>query len=295
MRLFAIIVLALLLSACAQTQLAIFTAKKVTGAVDDAAKPTPTYKVGNPYEINGVRYTPREDPDYDVTGIASWYGVPFHGKTTANGEIYDMNDLTAAHKTLPMPTMVRVTNLENGRSIILRVNDRGPFVNGRIIDLSRRAAQLLGFEAQGTAKVRVSVLQTASRRYVAGKPVTTDEERNAVVAVPRIEVSGEALPPPNGVAVAPAPPQSNSPIVSLEPVRKTEVFIQAGAFTVYENAKRLHDELRAIGSTRVSTVTIQGQTFHRVRLGPMTTVEQADIILAKVIDSGYVDARIIID
>jgi rare lipoprotein A len=191
--------------------------------------------------------------------------------------------------------MVRVTNLENGRSIILRVNDRGPFVNGRIVDVSRRAAQLLGFEVQGTAKVRVSVIQAASRRYVSGKPVTTDEERNAVAAVPRIEVSGEALPPPKGIPVAPAPPQSTPPIVSLEPVSKTEVFIQAGAFTAYENAKRLHDELRAIGPTRVSTVTIQGQTFHRVRLGPMTTVEQADIVLAKVVDSGYVDARIIVD
>ena len=117
-----------------------------------------TYKVGDAYEIDGVWYYPHEDWSYDQTGIASWYGEEFHGRYTANGEIFDLNALTAAHKTLPMPSIVQVTNLENGRSIQLRVNDRGPYVAGRIIDVSRRAAQLLGFEAQGTAKVEVKIL-----------------------------------------------------------------------------------------------------------------------------------------
>src|SRR5580698_1169108 len=113
------------------------------------------YKVGNPYQIDGTWYYPSEDWNYNETGIASWYGEQFHGKYTANGEIFDLNQLTAAHRTLPMPTVVRVTNLDNGRSIEVRVNDRGPYARGRIIDMSRRAAQLLGFEGQGTAKVRV--------------------------------------------------------------------------------------------------------------------------------------------
>ncbi|HZB93752.1 MAG TPA: septal ring lytic transglycosylase RlpA family protein, partial [Stellaceae bacterium] len=103
-----------------------------------------TYKVGQPYEVSGVWYYPAVDWNYDETGIASWYGKEFHGRSTANGEIFDLNALTAAHPTLPMPSIVQVTNLENGRSIELRVNDRGPYVNGRIIDVSRRAAQLLG-------------------------------------------------------------------------------------------------------------------------------------------------------
>src|SRR5882672_1868927 len=106
----------------------------------------PGYKVGKPYLIDGVWYYPAVDHNYAETGIASWYGPDFHGLATANGETYDMNALTAAHRTLPMPSMVRVTNLDNGRQIALRVNDRGPFVNNRIIDVSRRAAQLLGFE-----------------------------------------------------------------------------------------------------------------------------------------------------
>ena len=121
------------------------------------------YKVGVPYQIKGKWYYPKEDFDYAEAGIASWYGAYFNGRPTANGEIYDMNDLTAAHKTLPLPSMVRITNLENGRSLKLRVNDRGPFVDGRIIDVSRRASQLLGFHHQGIAKVKVEILADESR------------------------------------------------------------------------------------------------------------------------------------
>jgi len=116
------------------------------------------YKVGAPYQIDGVWYYPKEDLSYDETGIASWYGEQFHGRYTANGEIFDLNALTAAHRTLPMPSVVRVTNLENGRAIKLRVNDRGPYARGRILDVSRRGAQLLGFEGNGTAKVRVQIM-----------------------------------------------------------------------------------------------------------------------------------------
>lgn len=129
------------------------------------------YKPLEPYEIRGVRYYPREDYGYDETGISSWYGPGFHGKQTANGEIYDQMALTAAHKTLPLPSCVRVTNLENGQSVVLRVNDRGPFHGERIIDVSQRAAQLLGFEEQGTARVRVQMLgdvSIAMKEYITG-------------------------------------------------------------------------------------------------------------------------------
>src|ERR1700756_2860405 len=119
----------------------------------------PMYKVGAPYQIGGVWYYPAVDYNYDETGVASWYGEAFDQQYTANGEIFDLNQLTAAHRTLPMPSIVQVTNLENGRSMQLRVNDRGPFVGGRIIDVSRRAAQLLGFETNGTARVRVTIIK----------------------------------------------------------------------------------------------------------------------------------------
>jgi rare lipoprotein A len=150
------------------------------------------YKVGNPYQVGKAWYYPKSDYGYDETGIASWYGPGFHGKSTANGETFDQNALTAAHRTLPMPSMVRVTNLENGRSIKLRINDRGPFKNGRIIDLSRRAADLLGFRRQGTAKVRVEIVGDESRALAAAA-LTADTADTAPDAAPRTPVAVEQL------------------------------------------------------------------------------------------------------
>jgi rare lipoprotein A len=137
------------------------------GGGHQALTPHPTYKVGSPYTVKGVTYYPRVDYAYDETGMASWYGKAFQGQYTANGEIFDLNELTAAHTTLPLPTIVEVINLQNNRALHIRVNDRGPFVKGRIIDLSRRAAQLLGFEGTGTAEVRVRVLKEESLRAAA--------------------------------------------------------------------------------------------------------------------------------
>lgn len=131
------------------------------------AKPKGAFRVGEPYRINGVLYHPAFDWDYDETGKASWYGAPFHGRLTANGELYDQNELTAAHQTLPLPSMVRVTNLENGRSLVVRVNDRGPFIKGRILDVSRKAAKLLKFHHKGVTNVRIEVLEKESRQAAA--------------------------------------------------------------------------------------------------------------------------------
>jgi rare lipoprotein A len=138
--------LALLLAACSSAQDTLTGAKR---------------QVGQPYSVNGATYVPREEPGYDAVGIASWYGRRYHGRRTASGEIFDMNSATAAHPTLPFGTRVQVTNLENGRSVVLRINDRGPFVRRRIIDVSRRAAQVLGFVQKGTARVRVQLVQAA--------------------------------------------------------------------------------------------------------------------------------------
>ena len=121
----------------------------------------PNYTVA-PYQVNGVWYYPKVDYDYDETGTASWYGEQFNHRPTSDGEIFDMNEVSAAHKTLPLPSVVELTNLQNGRELQLRVNDRGPFVDGRLVDVSRRAAQLLGFERSGTAPVRVRVLKAES-------------------------------------------------------------------------------------------------------------------------------------
>jgi rare lipoprotein A len=127
----------------------------------------PLVKLGKPYEIGGETYYPEYDPEYVETGMASWYGPGFHGKSTANGERFNTGDMTAAHRTLPLPSIVKVTNVTNGKSVIVRVNDRGPFTHSRILDVSQRAAQQLDMVRSGTAKVKVEYMPEASRRYVA--------------------------------------------------------------------------------------------------------------------------------
>jgi rare lipoprotein A len=146
------------------------------GTPGPTGTPYRAYMVGQPYEINGRTYYPREDFDYDRTGMASWYGSDYHGRRTSNGETYDMDSMTAAHPTLPMPTIVRVTNLENGRSVVVRINDRGPFVEDRIIDMSRAGARELGFASQGVARVRVTVLREASLQLKRAAGVAELEE-----------------------------------------------------------------------------------------------------------------------
>ena len=142
-----------------------FTGTSASPRVWDGVGPPPKrsgrYKLGSPYVVAGRTYVPRHEPDYDKVGIASWYGDDFHGRLTANGEIYDMRSFTAAHPTLPLPSLVRVTNLENGQSIVVRVNDRGPFVKDRIIDLSKATAIHLGLAQRGTGRVRVTYLGPA--------------------------------------------------------------------------------------------------------------------------------------
>jgi peptidoglycan lytic transglycosylase len=272
------------------------------------------YKVGKPYEIDGTWYYPAIDWSYDQTGIASWYGKEFSGKYTADGEVFDLNALTAAHRTLPLPSVVQVTNLENGRSIELRVNDRGPFARGRIIDVSRRAAQLLGFEAQGTAKVRVKILVPQSIQVAAlagsGQPGVTDPRRAAPVAPVLAQsltpetgariASNEAMPMPSPgsaparpaalPAAAPAPEQ-----VTVLPVKSTQIYIQAGAFAVAGNALRVKGRLAPLGTVQVTGARVNGVALYRVRLGPIGSVEDADKLLDRVLATGLSDARIVVD
>src|SRR4029077_7689414 len=185
----AVLALGLLASGCAETTLVVDQTKRMNG--ENQVAP---YKVGQPYQVAGVWYYPAVNYDYDETGVGSWYGPGFVGHSTASGETYDENALTAAHKTLPLPTMVRVTNLENGRQIQIRINDRGPFVNDRIIDLSRRAAQLLGVEQQGTAKVRVQVMAEESRALALSAGAGEEPQGPQPTAAPTTKVTTEALP-----------------------------------------------------------------------------------------------------
>jgi rare lipoprotein A len=153
-----------------------------------------TYRVGKPYTVAGRVYVPEEDPNYRAEGMASWYGDDFHGRLTANGEIFDMTSLTAAHPTLPIPSYARVTNVRNGKSLIVRVNDRGPYHGNRLIDVSNKAAELLEFKANGVAKVRVE--------YVGRAPLEGSDDRQLLATLR----TGEPAPSPSTVRVASARP-----------------------------------------------------------------------------------------
>src|SRR5438094_7601859 len=167
---------------------------RVVAPGDPVPKGGGTYRVGKPYTVAGRVYVPEEDPNYRAEGMASWYGDDFHGRLTANGEVFDMTSLTAAHPTLPMPCYARVTNLSNGKSLIVRVNDRGPYHGNRVIDVSNKAAELLEFKGNGIAKVRVE--------YVGRAPLEGSDDRQLVATLR----TGTPAPPPSLVRVASAKP-----------------------------------------------------------------------------------------
>ena len=300
LRFFTALALCALLAACASTP---------SSSVSSGGSSTGTYKVGQPYQIGGEWYYPREDYSYDETGIASWYGSDFHGQRTANGEMFNKNELTAAHKTLPLPTLARVTNLDNGRSIVVRINDRGPFSGARIIDMSQRGAQLLGFEGQGTAKVRVQVLADESkaiadamRHYGTGNvastvPLNAPSEQVATAA-PLQSVQSQTLEPIRTT------PETHQALLETKPVPEvvmvpvpatTHIFVQAGAFTVAENATKLQQSLSRFGTTSVSTIVINGTKFYRVRIGPVSDVPHADTLISQVKGAGVKGARTVVD
>ncbi|WP_269466289.1 septal ring lytic transglycosylase RlpA family protein [Tardibacter chloracetimidivorans] len=276
-------------------------------------------KVGNPYQVLGQWYYPRDDRDYDQTGIASWYGPKFHGLSTANGETYDMDRVSAAHKTLPLPSYVEVTNLENGRRIIARVNDRGPFVGDRVIDLSRRSAELLDVVRKGTARVRVrrvyppedvrlalrgggksaGAVQMASAapkpvrqpvpapisQTAAPTPVAADVMTPAPVAIRTVSL-------PASSATGPArPPASPAPVAATFAYGGPS-FIQVAAVSDNGRAEWLANYLKPFG-TPVMQPMASGMI--RVRIGPFTSVEDAQAALAKVHNAGYQEARIVVD
>ena len=192
----------------------------------EALAPHPTYKIGAAYTVNGVTYYPHVDYAYDQVGLASWYGAGFQGRYTANGEIFDMNDLTAAHTTLPLPSIVEVINLQNNRALSIRVNDRGPFAGDRIIDLSRRAAQLLGFDHTGSTPVRVRILREPSLIAAAAA------ERGIVD-------NGKA----RGTAIAAYKPPPSRRFFVAAPA----YHFQAGPVATEQDADRLRDQMIASG------------------------------------------------
>ncbi|MFP4314523.1 MAG: septal ring lytic transglycosylase RlpA family protein [Alphaproteobacteria bacterium] len=301
----------LLLGGCAEAELAAHVTKQLPGKTP---KTQGYFKVGNPYKVMGKWYRPQESYTHSETGIASWYGPNFHGKPTANGEIFDQYELTAAHRTLQMPSLVRVTNLENGRSIVLRVNDRGPFSRGRIIDVSKRGAELLGFKNQGTAKVRVQVLAEESMSIA--EAAKRGEDTSGIEVAMNERPYGRVQPASTTARTKPAtpshidktdmkPPASipghnidgkfyPDPVVKTVPVAPTNIFVQAGSFTNQANANALAARLSAHGQANVYPAIVNGRQFFRVRF-PAANVATADGILERLARAGNPDAIIVVE
>ena len=288
--------LALLASACAQkptVEANAPTSQESQAAPSATVGPGGHHKIGQPYQVAGVWYHPKPEPSYDEVGVASWYGPKFHGRTTANGETYDQYAMTAAHPTLPMPTLVEVTNLANGKTVILRINDRGPFAKGRIIDVSKAAAQKLGFIKKGVTQVRVRIVEE-ERPQVAGQGGSN-------------QVAGGPLPdaaPVEGVAETQLPAQSGQsgslrPATQIAAAPSTangqQVFLQAGAFRDYNNALRQARSLSGVGEPLIEAIGSGDEVFYRVRIGPMQDRGLAEKLRIALQDQGIAESHIIVE
>jgi rare lipoprotein A len=263
------------------------------------------YKLGKPYQVSGRWYYPSYDPSYSAVGVASWYGYPFHGRATANGELFDRNRVSAAHPTLPLPSIVRVTNLANQRQLELRVNDRGPFVGDRIIDLSQAAARALGFEQQGTTEVRVEFVGLADAPGTPPQPTVASPLR--VAAAPEGGAAAEAAPavvpqpsdPPvrrtaavHAHAPAAAPPAA-FPVADAALEKRCMGFIQVGAFAEAERAVQLAKELDAAIALPVSADLASTDRYVRVRLGPIEHPGEAEAALRWLQQIGHGNAFLV--
>lgn len=274
------------------------------------ASDTPV-KIGRPYQVGGVWYYPADDPGYDEVGYASWYGPQFHGGRTANGEVFDMDRIGAAHKTLPLPSYVEVTALDTGRTILVRVNDRGPFVTSRIIDLSRRAAQLLGTERKGVARVRVRRVYpseadklalrwgrpASERPYATGTELAMLNQRFAnrspgPAAPPRVAAVVPAAPAVVPVAPAVVPAVPATPAVATVPVVPA-VAVPVGGFFVQVAAVGNRARAEEIAEMVAGRIEPAG-TLWRVRMGPYKSETDATSALAQVRADGYQEARLVV-
>ena len=319
----------LILSACSEARYAAHVVKQIP-LPGEQQEHVGYFKVGNTYRIKGRKYYPKETYNKTETGVASWYGPNFHGKMTANGEIFDQNELTAAHRTLQMPSIIRVTNLRNGRTIILRVNDRGPFAHDRVLDVSKRAAEVLGFKNQGTTKVRIEVLGEASREVayrakngqstkgfevalnqtngrMQPRPIsrTPDIKPQTLQPVTQLALSSPNITttPAGNVVSQPVPLKKPAPVeavsLSAPPTPPTlgaaRIYVQAGAFSQEQNALNFSTKMASYGPSKVYLTQLNNQPFYRVRLGPYNDRESASRVLDVLRQGGNNQAVIVTD
>ena len=247
--------------------------------------------------MKGKFYFPKKDLSYNKTGIASWYGPKFHGKLTANGEIYNQYALTAAHKTLPLPSAVKVTNLQNNKSIILRINDRGPFVNDRIIDLSSKAADILDLKKNGTGLVRVTILKDKSLLL---EKLAKNGSFPEIMDLPKAELPTVNIPQTTTVKID----GTNKKYKSIKKrikydlnnlKKEYKIFIQLASFSSSQNAKIMKEKVSYIEKVKIYKKLIRNKTFYQVKAGPFESVKKVDELHSLLLQKGMQGAKIIIE
>ena len=256
----------------------------------------PIYKIGKKYNVNGKYYYPQKDLNYNKTGIASWYGPKFHGKLTANGEIYNQYALTAAHKTLPLPSAVKVTNLKNNKSLVLRINDRGPFVNDRIIDLSSKAADILDLKREGTGLVRVQILKEKSLHL---EKLAKQGSFPEIADLKETELPKITIPKKVSVKIKDT---KNQKIVSkkinynLKNLNKEyQIYIKLASFSSRENAELMKKKVSYIDKVKIYEIYKMNKTLYQVKAGPFSSVEKVDGFHLLLLKKGMQGAKIIIE
>ena len=245
---------------------------------------TSNYKVGTPYTIAGIQYQPEERFVHEETGQASWYGPGFHSRLTANGEPFDQRAMTAAHRTLQLPSIIHVTNLSNGRTAVLRVNDRGPYHADRILDVSEVAAEELGFMRRGTTKVKIKVLEGPSRAVaeLASSNATIKELENIRLVAARSFKSPDSQ----------VNRQTRKKAEYSDPAQ-AGTFIQTGAFSIEKNAHRQGLSLIEFGQYLVKKSEYKGKPIFLVRFGPFENVQEAKKALFRFAEAGTKGAHVV--
>ena len=302
------------LSSCTSVELAANLGKKAFLKKDKLDKSNAIYKIGNPYVVDGKRYYPKKNLNYDEKGIASWYGPKFHGKPTANGEIFNQYKLTAAHKTLPIPSAVKVTNLKNNKSLIVRINDRGPFVNDRIIDLSYQSAKKLNLLKSGTGFVRVQLLRSESLllEKLAKKgqfPEINEIKKRTTPPINQVihsNVSIKKIGEDNLVVNSQNKFNEKKNKGHIEDVQKKvqalkingksyKIWVQIASFSNKKSANILKTKFISIKNINVKKVNLKGKPFYRVRVGPFKEINDTKEIYNFLINSGMEGTKIFVE
>ncbi len=304
--------LTLTTTACTEAELASHVIKQVPAS--SQSKTQGKFKVGSPYRIKGKKYYPAEMYEYVETGEASWYGPGFHNKQTANGEVFNKYDMTAAHRTLQLPSIIRVTNLDNGRSAILRVNDRGPFAHDRILDVSEQAATVLGFKNKGKTHIKLELLPQESR-VVADAAKQGRDTRGIEIAMNKRyqqsrgineEVQVVSNTPNHNNQQRVISTYSDNPVYETRPTVQSAPlpqniapvidgghYVQVASLSSRANAEKLSRELSDLGPVTVQPAMKKGIETYRVKIGPLADIVQAENVMPNISQRGFPDAWIV--